>query len=255
MVLHGVGGPQAGAVNYIYSQLLQQFNIDAYRYIHINQIGVENNEVIIKEGKKININVRFPAREDFEQLSDFDQNVIRLEIIHIGLCRIAAYENKIDIGKLNEIKAIVLEKKFDFSFLLKKFENKKNPEFIGSLFIKPQNKRFDFFASIKNGDTELCNLPIFSGGTSDFYFSNFFSKGKWTAKGELIISGSSTEVEIRINTEACTVEFVNLTRYEKPPLLELMRSDLSEEEKSKAYRDWIHSLPPGMAAIVDSNPN
>jgi hypothetical protein len=31
----------------------------------------------------------------------------------------------------------------------------------------------------------------------------------------------------------------------------MMKTDASEEEKAKAYRDWIHSLPPAMATIVD----
>jgi hypothetical protein len=48
----------------------------------------------------------------------------------------------------------------------------------------------------------LCHLTysllVFSGGTNDYYFMFLFPIGKWTGKDELIISGSSPEVEIRM---------------------------------------------------------
>jgi hypothetical protein len=248
---YGAGGPSAGAMNFIYSQLLQEFEINSYRYIFINQIGDEHNEVIVKFPNKININVRYHGKEDFELLSDFEQNKFRLEVIHIGLCRIAEYEHKIDINKLNLIKEKILANNFDFTFDLKTFENKKKPGQVGILQIKPENKRFNFFIS----DGKSCTLPIFSGAPNDFYFGHFFSNGKWTAKNELIITGSAKEVEIKFNVEECKVEFKNLTAYDKPPTFEMMRSDRSEEDKARAYRDWINSIPPAFAAIIDRSVN
>ena len=62
-------------------------------------------------------------------------------------------------------------------------------------------------------------------------------------------------MEIHINVDKCSVEFVNLTSYDKSPFFEMMKADLSDEEKEKAHKDYIHSLPPAIAAIVTHEPN
>src|SRR5688572_4216824 len=89
VVAHGVGGPEAGAVDLIYLFLLMEYRQNIYRAIFINQIGDDLNEVIIKQGKEIYVNVRHPAPVDFDLKSDEEKNRIRLDVIHTGLLRIA----------------------------------------------------------------------------------------------------------------------------------------------------------------------
>jgi hypothetical protein len=57
-------------------------------------------------------------------------------------------------------------------------------------------------------------------------------------------------VETKILIDSCTVNVVNLTRYEKPPYYTLINSKASKEEKEKANKDWEHSLSPAVAAII-----
>jgi len=68
----------------------------------------------------------------------------------------------------------------------------------------------------------------------------------------LIITGKENVVETHILLNENKVEFLNLTPYEKPPIFEMMKAKAvkSKEESDKAYNDWIHSLPPSVAAIV-----
>ncbi|HEY1167020.1 MAG TPA: hypothetical protein VGE90_17725, partial [Chitinophaga sp.] len=142
-VPHGVGGPGAGTIELIYTKLLLEHKQDAYSYIMINQIGDDLNEVIIKDGKAIHINVRYPAKENFEQLPDKEQNLIRLEIVHMALLRLAEHGHKLDVDKLNEIKSHILEMDFDFTFTYKTFINKKTPELSASVVIKPEVTTID----------------------------------------------------------------------------------------------------------------
>jgi hypothetical protein len=62
--------------------------------------------------------------------------------------------------------------------------------------------------------------------------------------------GKDKIVEISVFIDRCTVEYKNLTSYEKPPYFELMKAGLSDEEKGRARKDWEHSLPPSHAAVI-----
>src|ERR1700750_616627 len=108
VVPEGVGGPEAGAIDLIYSILLQECDCDYYTYIHINQIGDDLNEVILKENKKIYINVKYPSK-GFSSKSTSEKNLIRLDIIHLALLRIADKEKKLDVNKLEQIKNLILQ--------------------------------------------------------------------------------------------------------------------------------------------------
>jgi hypothetical protein len=63
VVKHGVGGSGAGMLDLIFSFLLQEFELDIYSYITINQIGDDLNEFVMKEGKNVHINIRYPVFE------------------------------------------------------------------------------------------------------------------------------------------------------------------------------------------------
>src|SRR5438270_11111167 len=126
VVPNGVGGPETGMINFIYTALLQEYGMDLYRYIHINQIGDDLNELIINRGKEVYINVRIPAHNDFKQKTVEEKNLIRLDIIHLALLRIAEQNKKIDIKILEEIKEKVIKSNFSFDFAYKTYINSKN---------------------------------------------------------------------------------------------------------------------------------
>ena len=87
----GVGGPEAGALDLIYSLLLQKFDSHVYSHIFINQIGDDLDEGIFRNGKEIAINIKYPV-ENFDEKFVKEKNIIRLEIIHMALLRIAEKE-------------------------------------------------------------------------------------------------------------------------------------------------------------------
>ncbi len=254
VVANGVGGPEAGAIDLIYTCLLQHYEQDIYSHIHINQIGDDLNELIGKEGNNVYINIRYPVHQGFESKSVEDKNRIRLDVVHQGLLRIAEHYGKIDIIKLEAIKSKILENNFCFDFIYRTHVNKKRSSLIGKIVVSPKIDRFNFYAVIEESGNQICKLLIYSGKTTH-YFEDFFFYGKWKNENEFVISGKRKEVEIHVSVDKCSCEFKNLTHYEKPPYFEMMRADISEADKEKAYRDWVHSMPPGIAAIVTQEPN
>jgi len=251
VVAHGVGGPEAGAINLIYTCLLTEFNQGHYRYIGINQIGEELDEFVLKEpGNKIHVNIRYPAHEDFESKSADEKNRIRLDIIHKALVQIAEYDKKLNIEKLEAIRRKIIDNNFCFEFECKSFKNKKKPGHTVSVVVCPEMTMFNYYIIIKEDERIMCKLWIYSGLTDIICFSDFFSKGQWKSENELIITGKLNEVEINILVNECKVEFKNLTLYNKPPYFEMMKADVSEEDREKARQDWHHSLPPAVAAVI-----
>src|ERR1700683_733173 len=105
VVAHGVGGPEAAALDLIYFFLLQEFGQALYSHIIINQIGNNLDEFVMKEpGNKIHVNIRYPAYEDFEAKSKDEKNMIMLDVIHSALLRVADYDKKLDIIQLEGIR-------------------------------------------------------------------------------------------------------------------------------------------------------
>lgn len=248
---HTVGGFEAGAISLIYTFLLEEFKMNVYSDIHVNQIRDDLNELIMKEpGRKIFINIRYPVYDDFETKSVDEKNRIRLDVTHAALLRIADYDKKLDIDKLEAIKNKILQENFSFEFVLKTFINKKNQSLVAKIVVNPQMDRFDYFVSIEESGKEKCKLLLYRGGTTAYYFGYFFKEGKWKNENELIISGKERQVEIHVFIDQCKVEYVNLTPYPKAPLFEMFKTDISKEDKEKAHQDWLHSLPPARAAII-----
>lgn len=250
VVPHGVGGPEAGTMDLIYTFLLQEFELDIYSYIHINQVGDDLNEFVMKEGKKIYINIRYPVYEDFERKSVTEKNSIRLDIIHTALLRLAAEDKKMKATKLEALKNKILEQNFSFHIVYKNHVNKKNKNLIAKVIIHPEEDRFNFYALIEENEREKCRLLIYSGKTTDYYIDALFFYGKWKNINEFIITGKRKEIEIHISIDKCSVEYVNLTSYGKAPFFEMMRADTSKQDRARAHEDWLHSLPPAHAAII-----
>ena len=257
VVLHGVGGPEAGAINLIYSVLLHEYNQDMYSYIGINQIGNDLDELIMKEpNRRIYINIRYPSYNDFEKKSVIEQNRIRLDVVHQSLLRIAKEDDKLDVEKLIMIKNKILENNFLFDFVYKTYVNKKDESLVAKVIIHPLVTRFDIYVLIEQNGQAKCKKMIYSGGTDDYYFAALFAYGMWHNTNRFVVSGKEKEMEIHIDIEKCSVEYVNSSGYHnKAPFFELMKKHRSEKESDKAYEDWLHSLPPAVAAIINQGYN
>ena len=253
IVPHGVGGPEARAINLIYTDLLNKFGQNEYNYIGINQIDEKSEELILKNGKRVHININYPASENFELESANEKNRIRLNIIHESLLRLAAKDKKLNIRVLEAIKNEILKRNFSFDFVYKPFKYKKS-ELLAKVIIHPEMDRFKFYILINDGDLEKCNLLIYEGQQA-INIDSLFYFGKWKNENEIIITGKEKQVEIRIKIDKCKVEYVNLTNYNKAPLFEIMKANISKEDKEKAHQDWIHSLPPAIAAMLRDSKN
>jgi hypothetical protein len=248
---HTVGGPEAGAIDLIYTFLLQEYKQDVYSYLHINQIDEGLNELVMKEpGNKIFINIRYPIHEDFEQKSIEEKNRIRLDVIHTALLRIADYDKKLDVSKLEAIRNKILKNNFSFELECKAYLNNKNKELLAKVLVHPQMDKFDYYVSIEKNGKVKCRLKIYSAATNIFYFPYFFRYGKWKNDNEFILIGTQKEVEIHIIVDKCRIDYKNLTPYENPPTFQMFRMDISKEEKEKAHQDYLHQLPPSHAAII-----
>lgn len=255
IVSNGLGDPEANCIDLIYSFLLQRFDLDIYSWIHINQIGEYLNEVIIKVGKQIFINIRYPSFENFDSKSTREKNRIRLDCVHQSLMRIADYDNRLDKKKLVLIKDQIEQKDFQFDIIYKTFKNKKKPQLISKVIIHPFINKFDFYVVFKNDGRAVCKLLVYEGVPSIHSVENFFFLGKFKNAEEFILTGRAKEVEIHISINDFNVTYVNLTKYPKAPLFEMTKFRISEYDKQSAYQDWIHSLPPSQASFLTNSDN
>lgn len=245
-----VGGPEAGALDLIYSYLLQEFQQDIYNHITINHIDDNYNEVIMKERNNVFINLRYPVPDDFMIMETTQKNKIRLDVIHEALLRINEKYHQLDTTALSQIRQKILDHNFLFDLVYSSYVNSQKPNLVGKVIVQPLIDRFNFYCLIEEGGIEKCKSLIYQGKCTDHYFSNFFAFGQWRSTPEYIISGKEKIIEIHVFPDECKVEYVNLTEYNKPPLFELMRFDISGIEEEKAHLDWLHSMPPDLAAML-----
>ena len=254
IVKNGVEGPENGAINLIYSYLLQEYNLNYYNRIKINQIGDDHEELMLPgENKTMHINICYPADPNYDNKTVFEKNNIRLNIIHTALLRIANRYKRLDVDKLEIIKSKILENNFGFEIPYKRFTNPKHKDLVISIIIIPQEKTFSFYAKIEEGGKVKCNVLLFNGKTTDFYITALFSYGKWHGANKVVISGKYKEVEMQVDVIKCGVEIINYSKYEKPPFFEMMRSDISESDQEKAHQNWLDSLPPGRADFIQEH--
>ena len=247
VISNGAGGPEAGAINMIYTYLLQEYKQDVYSYIRINQIGDDLEEFILKEGKGVHINIRYPV-PGFKMMTISEQNLIRLDVVHEALVRIAERERKLDVEILNVIKNRILEQQFLFDFVYKSCINRVETERVGCVIVSPTTDRFDFSLSIIDKGIKICRVPIYSGKPTDYYFADLFSTCKWKGVNQFIVSGKRKEMEIRLNINEKSIEFVNTSGFKAgSPFFELMRAD---ENGEQAWQNYLDSLPPAYAAFL-----
>jgi hypothetical protein len=253
VVKNGVEGPENGAINLIYSYLLQENGLNFYNRIKINQIGDDLEELIMREYKKIHISIRYPADPDYDNKKVSEKNNIRLNIIHAALLRLANFDKRLDVDKLETIRSKILENNFAFDIPYKSFVNPKQKNQVAKIIIQPHEHTFAFYAIIEEAGKEKCKILLYNGKTTDYYITAFFSYGKWRGINSIVISGKYKEAEMHVDVNKCSVDIVNFSKYEKPPFFEMMKSDNSEEEKRSARKNWLDSLPPGMADFLREN--
>lgn len=254
VVEHGVGGIGAGAISLIYSYLLQQYGLDFYSLVFINQIGEDLDEVVINQGKNVYINIRYPAVIDYELKTVNERDFIRLNIVHSALHRLSELDSRIQKEKLDAIRQHIIDRNFLFDIEYKRYINKHLRNIYASLFIHPHEDRFDFYVQIKVGESVKEKVFIYSGKTNDFYFDALFRHGYWK-ENLFVLSGSKKEVEFHMNIDTLQLKYVNLTNYQKPPFFEMMRSDISQKDNEKAYDSWINSLPPEYIPLLGNTSN
>jgi hypothetical protein len=252
VVKNGVG-PKNGAINLIYSYLLQEYGLNLYNRIKINQIGDDLEELIMREYKNIHISIRYPADPDYDKKTISEKNNFRLNIIHAGLLRLAHTYNKLDVDKLEAIRSKILENNFLFDIPYKSFINPKQKNQVAKIIIHPQESTFTVYVTIEENGQRRCRILLYNGRPTDYYITAFFSYGKWYGNNKVVISGKYKEVEMHVDVNKCNVDIVNLSRYEKPPFFEMMRSEISESDHEKAHQNWLDSLPPGMADFIREN--
>jgi hypothetical protein len=256
VVPHGVGGPEAGMINLIYTFLLQDMGMTAYNYIGINQIGIELDELILKEKNNIHINIRYPSDPDFENKDSQQRNLIRLKVIHTALLRLADFENKLDKGVLEIIKQKVLESDFSFAFVFRIYSKRTQDGLGVQLLISPTPKCFNFILQfIDVTGKEKVSLLIYKGRTTTGYLSNFFKTGKWKSNQEFVLFGYGKDVQIKVFPDKGTVDVIYLSKFDKSAVFEMMRSALPKREEEEAYKNWIQSLPSNISKVIESTFN
>ena len=255
IVANGVGGPETGAISFIYAMLLHEHKQDFYSIL-INQIDSDLNEFISKgPGKKIHINIQYPIVDNFNNKNIEEKNKIRLDVIHESMLRIAKQFKDYDVSKLEEIRNTILESKFSFEFAIKRFQHSRNKVLCAKIIVKPMMYSFEYYAVKEQNGSVISRIPFYSGSPTLFYLPKFFQKAKWKGESEIILTGTDNIVETHINFDEKKAQHINLTPYSKPPYFELMKANISKADKEKYSKDWEHSLPPHIVAVLKYEAN
>jgi hypothetical protein len=249
---NGVSPRLTQAIDLIYSGKLQEYGLNYYSLILINQIGESLEEKVLKHGKDVYINVRYAVDDEYEIKNSFERNLIHLDIINTALIRLAAKDPRFDLEKIELIKKDILDINFLYEFDFKIFSS---GQLTAKLTISPFEDWFDYYVTVGKSGHQIIKLLIFRGKPSVLYASEIFSSGKWQTNNEFIITDKNNEVEIHVRIDNGEVKYINLSPYEKPPYFEMMRADISKIENENAYRDWMHSLPPDVSGIITYEPN
>lgn len=246
-IINGVGGIGAGAIGLIYTIFLQQYGLDFYSYIHINQVGEDLDEFVMKEGREVYINIHHQSTINVENETAMERALIRLEVVHRALLMLSESDKTFEKDILEDIRAEIVRSNFSFDFTLKEWAFGQNDILSVKLIVKPTETHFEFYALVLNGNTEKCKIHLYNGKCTDFYFEDIFCYGTWKSENELVISGQAKQVDMHLQIDKCKVEYVNLTVYERPPLFEMMRAGNAGAD---IYEDWLSSLPPEAKTII-----
>lgn len=250
VVMNGAGGPGASAISLIYSFLLQEFSLDVYTHITINQIGEDLEEFVSKEGKNVHVNIRYPGSVSDNLHNADENNKIRLQIIHMALLRIAETYKQWDTQKLGEIKGLILQKRFKFELVYQEFKNSRQ-QILAKIIVFPEQMMFRIYCALYKDGIEYCRVSLMNSVPIPI-FSEYFKDGRWDNNGKLRVFGKVREVEFLISADSCEAQIINLTKFDHPPLFYMQRADVSREEKDKAYEDWLSTMTTEQAEMLRS---
>jgi hypothetical protein len=243
---HGVEGPECGAINLIYTFLLQEHGITHYRFIKVEQVDNSLKEAVLfgmNGAQTVSIVVPYPAPDDYEHKTSRERDLIRLDIVHKGLLLLAQQDMKVDVPTLELIKRTILERNFSFDIVYKEFANPNSDGLIAKLVIHPQEDRFDFYVTVEQAGQQLCKALIYSGLTFD-YFAELFYYGKWNGLSELVISGKKSQTTVHMHIDNCTITYENSSAFQTDPLFEFYKAGLSKDDRHRVYLELTQSLPP-----------
>jgi hypothetical protein len=254
---YGVGNEENALVDLLYSYFLGKNGLDHYREIKVNQVHQEQGieEFVDIEDKYVHVNIIFNTDPNFDNLDDLSKNKIRLDLIHAGLLRFAEKDNRYPKSILEDIRNEILRNNFNLELLGQVQKNPYDESISYRLVIRPQTKYFEYFFLIQKEGKDLCKIPVYKGKANTFYLAALFSKVMWKTKNKVVIEGLEEQMQMTLDSDNCNLTFQNLTEYSKPPLWEMSRADISDQDNLNAYENWIHSLPPGYAAILNNNQN
>ncbi|MFT3677208.1 MAG: hypothetical protein QM781_15030 [Chitinophagaceae bacterium] len=253
----GVGNEENGLVDLLYSFLLWKNGLDYYKYILINQIGKDQQikEVVQIKNGRVHVNLIYTTEKNFDQLDDYRKNTIKVDIIHEGLQRLSKVDPRFSDELLNKIRGQIISKNFSVELESIGKNSPFDKEVSGKMVILPTPKYFDYYLLIKNGSKEICRQFIYRGAPTSDYFYAFFSRAKWKNNITFIVEGREKQMRLKLDVSNCKVTFENLTHYPNPPLWEIMKVGISEQESKSAYENWLHSLPPAVAAMIRDHEN
>jgi hypothetical protein len=223
----------------------------------VNQVGPDLKEfVMIERGSKVYVNIHYPVYEDFETKAVNEKNLVRLDVVHSALLMVASEYGKLKKETLEQIRDKIINNNFSFDFLCKAYEYKGREKLIAKIIVHPEIDKFDYYCIIEGNGNLKCRVKIYCGLTDIYYYRDLFSDVKWKKSGDqVVITGKAKQAEIIILIDECRVVYRNLTRYETAPYFEMMRGDVTEDQREKAHMNWLHSLNPAHVALITRSQN
>lgn len=224
------------ALSLYYTILFEKYGLNFYSSIMINHISDNFEEIILREGKSISINIKWPIEYQLDQIDERKRNEIRLDVVHEALKRISEKERKIDLHLLVTIKKLILESNFSFEYAYKKIVLSNSGEV--NFIVKPLEKSFDYYIEFKLGKIRKCNIFLFSGLTSMTYLKDLFHNIEISQK-KIIIVDKHNECEFRIDLETCSYSLINKSKFNEPLLFLLVKANVREDIRQQAYDQYV----------------
>ncbi|WP_160711688.1 hypothetical protein [Chitinophaga solisilvae] len=239
-------------ISYIYAEMLKKNGITFYNHIQIIQTCEKDQNLILPQGKDINIKLTYDDGEDFSLKDDYKKQLFFVDVVHTALLFLAARDNRLDVEVLNSIKAEILSNNFNIPINYKSFISPKNELLKANVIVHPLMRHFNVYLEIEKSGELLKSLLIYKGKPTTFYLPDYFSKGKWS-KNNFVLSGRHTDMEISLSLTDFNLEFINKSGIEgKAPKFELMKAD---SDKATALSDYLQTLNPAIVAVLTSSQN
>jgi len=204
----GISGQGSGLIEIIYSFLLPEYKINFFDTIHVNEIGNDLKESVLEVGRNVYINLWWPTSGSFEFKNEEEKKLIRLRLVHQALRMLADEDGRINKNTLEEIRLRILKNNFRFEFVMEELPNKVIPDIEAKLVIVPESSLFDIYLDFYKKKERAYRLLIYQGIPVPIYLNDLFSSAGWKDAHHLIVSGSNSEVTIKVDFENCKIEYL-----------------------------------------------